>query len=288
MNDLVETPEVENGLPALPYIVVKIEGEALRNPGVVSSGTGFFYRVDTNQGPVMMIVTNKHVVDGLDLLRFHMALSDGSGKRVFGPAEIATVNTARYPIFRHPDPNVDLALIAAMPILEEINRGGKTPFFLPLTKENFPPNWLSRKLTAFTNVIMIGFPNGLMDTANNLPISRRGILSTHYYADYNGAKNFVVDIAAFGGSSGSPIFAYFEGMAPTETGWAIGENSLYFIGVLHSGPTLSAQGEVITAPIPTSRQISKISLMMHLGYCAKAVLLDDFVPLIENHLKNIG
>lgn len=285
MIDAVEKPEIENGMPALPYTVVKIDGEAIRNPGIVSSGTGFFYRVDTNRGPIMMIATNKHVIDGLDVLRFHMPLSDGKGKRVFGPAEIATVLTAHYPIFRHPDPNVDLAMVAAAPIWDGINKKGKTPFFLPLTKGNFPPEWLSKKLSAFTNVIMIGFPNGLMDIANNLPISRRGILSTHYYADYNGAKNFVIDIAAFGGSSGSPVFAHFEGMSPTEDGWIIGESSIHFIGVLHSGPTLSAQGEVVPAPIPTSRQISKTSLMMHLGYCAKVALLEDFVPLIEDHLN---
>lgn len=288
MSESTVTEEVENGLPAFPYTVVKIEGESHQAPGMVSSGTGFFYRVETKSGPIMMIATNKHVIDGLDVLRFHMPLTNSAGKRSFEPAEIVGVNTASYPIFRHPDPSVDLAMVAAMPILENIASKNKKPFFLSLSKDNFPPEWLTQKLSAFTNVIMIGFPNGLMDVANNLPISRRGILSTHYYADYNGAKNFVVDIAAFGGSSGSPVFAYFEGMAPTNDGWAIGQTSAYFIGVLHSGPTLSAQGEVVPAPIPTSRQVSKTSLMMHLGYCAKVRLLNDFVPLVEKHIETHG
>ncbi len=282
------TGEVENGLPAFPYTVVKIEGESNHTPGMVSSGTGFFYRVDTKSGPIMMIATNKHVIDGLDVLRFHMPLTNSAGKRSFEPAEIVSVNAAFYPIFRHPDPSVDIAMVAAMPILESIAAKNKKPFFLSLSKDNFPPQWLTSKLSAFTNVIMIGFPNGLMDVANNLPISRRGILSTHYYANYNGAENFVVDIAAFGGSSGSPVFAYFEGMAPTNDGWAIGQTSAYFIGILHSGPTLSAQGEVVPAPIPTSRQVSKTSLMMHLGYCAKVSLLNDFVPLVEKYIETQG
>lgn len=278
--------ENENGISSLPYTVVKIEGESYQHPGMISSGTGFLYRIDTSSGPILTIATNKHVIDGLDHLRFHMPLADANGKRILGPADLKIVATANYPIFRHPDPDVDLALVAAGPIIDAMAKEGKTPYYLHLSKANFPPLWLSKKLSAFTNVIMIGFPNGLMDTANNLPISRRGILSTHYYADYNGSKNFVVDIAAFGGSSGSPVFAHFDGMSPTIDGWALGQTAVYLIGVLHSGPTLSAQGDVVPAPIPTSRQISKTSLMMHLGYCAKVELLKDFDPLVEAHLAN--
>lgn len=278
------TKEVENGLSVLPYTVVKIEGTSHNNPKVVHSGTGFFYNVETNQGPIPMVATNKHVIDGFDELRFHMALSDNDGKRLFGKAEIVTLSTAQLPILRHSDPNVDLAMVAAWPILAQLKESGKNPYFMPLSRRSFPPDWLSRKLSAFTNVVMIGFPNGLMDVTNNLPISRRGTLSTHYYADYNGLKNFVIDIAAFGGSSGSPVFAYFDAMAPAEDGFYIGGSQCHFIGVLHSGPTISAQGEVMPAPIPTARQVSTMSLMMHIGYCAKVSLLEDFVPLLEDKL----
>ncbi|UYV37268.1 serine protease [Rhodobacteraceae bacterium D3-12] len=279
--------QIENGLHALPYTVVKIEGESVAQPGAVSSGTGFFFRLDTKSGPILMIATNKHVVDDLDVLRFHMSLMDDNGKRILAPAETVDFSMVGYPVFRHPDPNVDLAMIPAFPVLDEIGKKGKKPYFLSLSRDNFPPGWLIPKLTAFTNVIMIGFPNGLMDVANNLPISRRGILSTLYFADHNGAKNFVVDIAAFGGSSGSPVLAYFEGMVPTADGGnTLGSSRIYLIGVLHSGPVFSAEGDVVPAPIPTSRQITKTSLMMHLGYCAKVSQLNDFVPLLEKYLAD--
>jgi len=281
MTETVKKPEIENGIQALPYTVVKIEGRTKHDLDRICSGTGFFFHLEDEGGSVMMIATNKHVIEGQDYLTFHMGLADEYGKRIFGPAELVSVDTAKYPIVLHPDPNVDLALIAAEPVLKGIRAKGKEPYYLPLTKDNFPPEWLAKELNAFTNVIMIGFPDGLMDVANNLPISRRGIMSTHYYADYNGAKNFVVDIAAFGGSSGSPVFAYFEGFEPTEIGRRLGNSAIYFIGILHSGPTLSAEGKVVPEAVMTSGRVTKTELMMHLGICAKVDLLHDFAPLVK-------
>lgn len=267
-------------MDVLPYSVVKIDGQTAGRPGVTSAGTGFFFRVNVDDTIVPMIVTNRHVVANMETLSFHMSLADSNGERILGPAQIITVPTSGYPILLHPDPGVDLAMIPAQPINEIMHREGSRPYFLTLSKDNFPAPWLTKKLSAFTNTIMIGFPNGLMDLANNLPISRRGTLATHYFADYNGKKDFVVDIAAFGGSSGSPVFAYFDTMTPTEDGMILGDSSVRLIGILHSGPILSAMGEVVPAPIPTTSHVSKTNLMMHLGYCAKAELLNDFEPLI--------
>ncbi len=284
MNKVKQMPEIENGLPALPYTVVKIEGWSNETSDIVHSGTGFFFRVDTKNGPSLMIGTNRHVVYGRDKLRLHMALADRQMKRKLAPAEVIDVDLTNYhPILFHPDPNVDLAMVFAQPILNYLQRAGKTPFFLPLTKDIFPPTWLAPRLLASSNVLMVGFPNGLMDTANNLPVLRRGILSTHFFADYNGKKDFLVDIAAFGGSSGSPVFAFFDGNAPSEDGWTIGETSAYFIGVLHSGPKIDAEGVVVPEPVPTSKQVAVTKFMMHLGICAKSELLEDFGKLIDQY-----
>lgn len=126
---------------------------------------------------------------------------------------------------------------------------------------------------------MVGFPNGLMDEQNNLPIMRKGILATPFYADHNGQKNFVIDIAAFGGSSGSPIFAYFESIKPTKDGDLFGQGgSVYLIGILHSGPTFSTIGEIVTIPAPTSGIAAVTQNMMHLGYCAKDKQINELAP----------
>jgi hypothetical protein len=48
---------------------------------------------------------------------------------------------------------------------------------------------------------MVGYPNGLWDTANNFPLIRRGVTATHIKNNYNGKSEFVIDIACYGGSS---------------------------------------------------------------------------------------
>jgi hypothetical protein len=54
-------------------------------------------------------------------------------------------------------------------------------------------------------VAMIGYPNGLWDDTNNYPIIRQGHVATSPQVDYKGKKEFLLDIALYPGSSGSPI-----------------------------------------------------------------------------------
>ncbi len=284
--------EDEEGIRALPHLVVKISGTK-RGDSATYEGTGFFYRFQFGDITVPLIITNRHVVRDMHQLTFDFALRGKSNERVYGPPERATIQTDRYPIFQHPNPEVDLVAIPAYPIITGLQNVGKEPFFLHLSSHLLPPPWLNKRLIASTNVLMIGFPNGLMDHANNLPLTRRGILATPYHADYNGQPDFVVDIAAFGGSSGSPVFAIFEGPTPLENGTSmLGNGAIYFIGILHSGPVVSAVGEVVTVPVPMTKQIAHTSLMMHLGYCHRAELVEDFkAPILaqlpEAQLKNL-
>ncbi len=44
---------------------------------------------------------------------------------------------------------------------------------------------------------MIGYPNGIWDEANNMPIIRRGITATHPNFNYNGKPEFMIDAACF-------------------------------------------------------------------------------------------
>lgn len=57
-------------------------------------------------------------------------------------------------------------------------------------------------------VVMIGYPVGLMDEVNLQPIFRRGVYATNPSLDYMGRKEFLLDIPNNGGSSGSPVFHF--------------------------------------------------------------------------------
>lgn len=73
---------------------------------------------------------------------------------------------------------------------------------------------------------MIGYPNGLWDSQNNLPIIRRGITATSVKKDYNGKKEFLIDAAVFPGSSGSPVFIFNEGSYSVPGGFSNGHQNI--------------------------------------------------------------
>ncbi len=273
---------VESGIGVLPYLVVRITGYSAANPSSISFGTGFQYKFHFDDATLPVIVTNKHVIKGFDHLSFHFGLVGADGRRILGTPEVVTIEVAKHIILMHPSPDVDLAIIPAARLLEEIMERGKDPFKMYLDKTNLPPAWLRQKLIASTEVLMVGFPNGLFDEVNNLPLLRKGILSTPYMADYKGKPNFVIDIAAFEGSSGSPVFSYFDGLAPIEDGgMAIGASDVKLIGVLHSGPVMQRERVVVAADFPSVKQVSVTGMTIHLGYCVKAELIEDFVPILE-------
>lgn len=271
-------PSTEVGLGALPYVVIKIEGLS-ENSMPISSGTGFFYVLNSSpkfKKNIPVIVTNKHVIANQKKLSFHFAKRTEDGKRILDRSHIITIDALNYPIAYHNDDKVDLAAIPVVPMLREAEDAGVKLFYDFLTQKHCAPNWMTKHLQPATELLMIGFPNGLMDDVNNLPVTRKGSLATTYSADYNGESQFVADIASFPGSSGSPVFAHFPNYRPTEDGnLMLGETAVYFVGVLFAGPIFSVDGTIEQRPIPTSTLVARSQLMMHLGFCIKSNRVEE-------------
>ena len=272
-------PDV-NGLAALPFCVARITTGVVGNPSAVAYGTGFLFNFALPGGDVICIVSNKHVLEGRPWIEIGFAQQTADGRRALGPSTNLRVPAGSLPIIGHPDPSVDLAIMPVGPLLSDLKNRGLEPFVLFLDQSTCVTSDRVDTLNAATDVIMVGFPNGLMDEANNLPVVRRGSLATPYRANYAGKRDFVIDIAAFGGSSGSPVFAFFNGMEATPQGMMMGGQSFYLIGVLHSGPVLNAEGQIVKRPVPT-QTVVVTQQMIHLGYCAKIDLLGDFLPELE-------
>ena len=113
---------------------------------------------------------------------------------------------------------------------------------------------------------MLGCPSGLFDEVNNLPIARRGITATPLPTySYNGKAEFLVDIACFPGSSGSPIFTYPKEVpaGPQPSGTFPG---FFLIGILYAGPTISQTGEIVLTEQPNFT----LESMMHLGLAIRS------------------
>ena len=87
--------------------------------------------------------------------------------------------------------------------------GGKPLYIKHLGDEFLTPiNY--EKVVPGADVLFVGYPNDFYDTRNNLPLVRKGSLSSIPNVDFKGKGELVIDAEVFGGSSGSPVFAFWD------------------------------------------------------------------------------
>ena len=112
---------------------------------------------------------------------------------------------------KHPDPTVDLAVFPIAPLLNQAKNREIDIYLMPFQESIIPTQDVLDNLSGIENVTMIGYPNGIWDQKNNMPIIRRGITATSPKYNYNDLPIFVIDCACFPGSSGSPVLIFDQG-----------------------------------------------------------------------------
>jgi hypothetical protein len=266
----------------LRYMTVRILTSKNQTTNWTGSGTGFLYYFSEGDKAAPLLVTNKHVLDGTFVigLNFHVT-EDGNETPLPGPGRLISFPANQVPIIRHPDPAVDLAAIAIVPIINHVvDKEGWHPFIKCLDKNNLPSSAMINDFGALEDVIMVGYPTGVVDYANNFPVVRRGITSTPYTANYQGKREFLADIPVYGGSSGSPIFVMNEGSWSTPNGVAMGVR-FALIGVLYAGHTETMSGQIVAEPVPTNlAPVAKVTHIINLGLCIKSALIEDLASQI--------
>ena len=250
--------------------------------GTMGTGTGFFFNFDFGDDKVMpLLVTNKHVINNADVGTLTFTKRGSIGEKI-----ILTVDDFENQFIKHPDSFVDLAIMPIKDILAD------NDVFVTMIEENLIPSDENIKnIFVAEDIIMIGYPNSIADEANNFPIFRKGITATSPQFDYENRRTFLVDIACFPGSSGSPVFIYNEGIYTNHNGDAFIGDRLIFLGILFSGFVKTYEGDVSVVEIPTvKRVISQTTTTIHLGIVAKSSCLMDFknsfylMKYLENNL----
>ena len=183
----------------------------------------------------------------------------------------------------HPDDKVDLCAFAIGPILNALKDQGKYAKISCLPMEIIPSAEEIGNMFQLDEVVMIGYPNGILDEVNNQPIFRRGTLATKPSLDYNGRKEFLVDMAVYGGSSGSPVFVYREGFwYDKQHGGAVLMNhpTARLIGIMQGVFTSRVDGRIIVKEIPTALgAFSESSVPNNLGVAIKAERIKELEAL---------
>lgn len=244
-----------------------------------SIGTAFFMTHYYNETNVTVLVTNKHVVideeNGnviFDNAYFYLSRKHKENFSYENSYKIEIKDLKNRLVF-HDDNDVDLCFILVNDIINEIQNNGTDFEYMRLNTDLIINDKEIKILNPIENIIMIGYPIGLIDIVNNKPLVRQGITATSYIFDYNGKKEFVIDCACFPGSSGSPVFLKYTGLGKEDnsTGFTIGIKVKYkLIGVLYGGPRYSVNGEIIESNIPCKvKSYAEIKSMVNLGYVIK-------------------
>ncbi|WP_421551815.1 trypsin-like peptidase domain-containing protein [Pseudomonas yamanorum] len=236
----------------LTHSTVRIE-TTLTN-GQISSGTGFLMNfLQSNEHAFPVIITNKHVISNSAEGRFHFTLAKADGSPDIGNHKQFTYDNFESRWIKHSDPTVDLAAFLLAPLLNSSADAGSRLFYIPLQTNLIPSNTDRSEFSTMEDVIMIGYPSGIWDTVNNLPIIRKGITGTHCGTNWNGKTEFLTDIASFPGSSGSPVLIANRGSYINKLGTTVmGSNRIRLLGVHYAGFMHTASGEIKIVTAPTS------------------------------------
>ena len=172
----------------------------------VGSGTGFIYDIaDHGNFSCPMLVTNRHVIDGSTDTFFRMTTCNADGTPDFGKHVDFKIPTNAWRT--HPKADIDLAMAPIAGLLNQAAESGRKPYFIPIPSDLIADDAYLKNMDAIENIVMIGYPTGIFDEANNLPVIRRGITASRIGLRYNERPEFLIDCACFPGSSGSPVFS---------------------------------------------------------------------------------
>lgn len=270
----MRTDRIQNQLVYSTTRIIATDGK------IVSCGTGFFV-ADPAYGGSPYLVTNKHVVGNFNIGRFTFCRADENGNPLDNSHVTIIITDLQNRCINHPDSTVDLCFIKLQDEFDKKRNAGETPFFTFVAPDYFLNTVVLDNMTSIENVVMIGYPESIMDQVNNKPVVRKGITATSLALDYNGKKEFMVDIAAFHGSSGSPVFVETTGLTQQNSEYSIsfGSGVSYCLaGVLYAMPARSLQGEIKIIDVPTDRKlVSEAELNTNLGYVIKVERIQELL-----------
>ena len=271
----------------LSFSTVRIE--ATLPDGSISTGTGFFYAIKLEGKHIPLIITNKHVIENSTIGKLRFTLKDESGEPDYRNHFDCQITDFEDAWTNHPDPDIDLC---AMPIAEvqklTVEKTSKEPFYLPFDSGIMPSKSDIDELIGMEEVKMIGYPNDLWDELNNMPLYRKGVLASNYKFDWNGKKEFIVDVSVFPGSSGSPVFLLDEQGYVTKNGTILGKTRLKLLGIVYAVFLNDIEGNISSVNVPSNRQNIAISSSMpnNLGLVIKSERLLDFEQIFNQKLES--
>ena len=130
---------------------------------------------------------------------------------LMGKSTSVTLSGGAWRWIGHTSEEVDVAALPLAPIVKHLSEKGDTPFYKTIQTNIIPGQDALENLDAVEEIVFVGYPSGIYDRVNNLPITRRGSTATPISVDYEDKPIFLIDASVFQGSSGSPVLIYANG-----------------------------------------------------------------------------
>ncbi len=264
------------------FTTVRIETVTAAGMG---TGTGFGFLYDhhpTQQFP--FIVTNKHVIKNAHMGRLLFTKEQGNSPLV-GQRVDVDIGNFEQQWHGHPDPDIDVAIMPYLPLLTQLQSQGQSIFFKPFPHKMIPSEQQLMELDALEEIAFVGYPNGIFDSKNLLPILRRGTTATPLQINYEGKPIFLVDASVFPGSSGSPVVICNHGGFATKSGFSVGTRVL-LLGIISSVLVQRSNNllEFIAVPTAITTPGVRTMQMIDLGVVFKAsVIVETVLDFIKKH-----
>jgi hypothetical protein len=263
----------------LIHTTIRIECDT---PSGVACGTGFFFKFDADEGKsfIPVIVTNKHVVKNSTVGRLVFSLCDSDGNYVPGRHHTYHINNFEKPWIFHPDEDVDLCVMPIHQLYKEYKPNPYNLYVVYISEDNIPTETEIASFSHIEDLTIVGYPDGLWDNVNNLPLVRRGITASSIHFDFQGHPHFVMDASIFGGSSGSPVFIYNDSHYMGPKGLVFGTR-IRLVGINRAVYLHPVTGEITEInSMDTSLGKTAIQMPNNLGLAIHARKLLDFKSLL--------
>ncbi|MDO9227198.1 MAG: serine protease [Pseudomonadota bacterium] len=251
-----------------------IRVDTVLEDGSEGSGTAFVVSHAHARGNHTFIVTNRHLVDGVR--RGGLVFTQKrNGQPLFGQRFQLNIDDFPHAWFLHPDPEVDLAIIPMRPLEQAAHDQGVELYYHVIDSRLAPDPATTRALDALEEILFVGYPSGVWDQVNLMPILRRGTTATPMALDFEGRPEFLIDAAVYPGSSGSPVFVYQpDTMRPGQSG---GKKFL-FAGVVAAVFFREEANHLVSIPVPANNHGMVMgSEMIDLGLVIKSQAVIDVI-----------
>lgn len=257
--------DINSSTKKLLFNTVRVD--TVLDDGSEGSGTAFVVSHVQARGSHTFIVTNRHLVDGVR--RGGLVFTQKrNGQPLLGQRFQLNIDDFPQAWFGHPDPAVDLAIVPMRPLEQAANAQGVELYYQPIDTRLVPDEAATRALDALEEVLFVGYPSGVWDQVNLMPILRRGTTATPMALNFEGRAEFLIDAAVYPGSSGSPVFVYLpDTLRPAQS---VGKKFL-FAGVVAAVFFREEANHPVVAPVPPNNQGMVMgSEMIDLGLVIKS------------------